>query len=150
MTKCDGGNSLQGIGLATDRSVRMLDAVQQAGIRHVLVVDDYDDARELMETILRHAGFSVACAANGTEAVAQARAHHPDVVFMDLFMPGMDGFEATRLIKADPELRHIPIVAYTAKPSPSDGRSNLFSAVCVKPCTPDEVLSTVYAVLASV
>jgi CheY-like chemotaxis protein len=127
----------------------MFKAIQQAGIRHVLVVDDYEDARELMETILRQAGFSVDLAANGAEAVARAKAHPPDVVFMDLFMPGMDGLEATRLMKADPELCHIPIVAYTAKPSPMDWRTSLFSAVCIKPCTPDEVLTTVRAVLAA-
>lgn len=129
-------------------SPTMLDAVKQAGVRHVLIVDDYDDARELMETILRLAGFSVESAANGTEALAKARQHRPDVVFMDLFMPGMDGFEATRLMKGDPQLRDVPIVAYTAKPRPVEGASHLFSAVCVKPCTPDEVVTTVHAVLA--
>ena len=113
----------------------------------IIVVDDYDDTRELLEMILADAGYTVVSAANGSEAVALAKAHMPDAVLMDLFMPGMDGVEATRLIKSDPELRSIPVVAYTAKPPSTGSEAGLFAAVCIKPCPPATLLATVRALM---
>jgi CheY-like chemotaxis protein len=79
----------------------------------ILVVDDYQDAREMYAEYLQYSGFRVAEAKNGNEAVAQARSLKPDLILMDLSLPGMDGWEATRVLKADEETRHIPIVALT-------------------------------------
>jgi CheY-like chemotaxis protein len=114
----------------------------------ILVVDDYADARDLLAIVLEYAGFQVRSAATGAEAVALARTHPFDAVIMDVFMPGMDGVEATRLIKAEPGLQDLPVIAYTARPSPLEQVGNLFSAICVKPCPPDKLLGVVRAALA--
>jgi two-component system cell cycle response regulator DivK len=109
----------------------------------VLIVEDYDDARLMVEMILEGAGYHVLLAADGREGVALARQHRPDAILMDIFMPGLDGIEATREIKADPAIASVPVIAYTAKPAlVRDGRA-LFAAVCAKPCDPDDLLRVV-------
>jgi CheY-like chemotaxis protein len=115
--------------------------------RRVLVVDDYDDARELLGLILEHVGFQVLLAANGADAVEIARREHPDIVVMDLFMPGMDGIEATRRIKADPAFQQVPVIAYTARTAPLGETEQLFSGVCIKPCSPDRLIEMLNAAL---
>ena len=107
----------------------------------VLVVDDYEDSREMLDLILRQAGFVVSFAVNGAEAVAAARDQHPDAVVMDLFMPVMDGFEATRQIKADPALKGVPVIAYSAKASSANEHDHLFAAICQKPCPPERLIA---------
>lgn len=109
----------------------------------VLVVEDYDDARLMVEMILEDAGYRVLLAADGREGVALARQHRPDAILMDIFMPGLDGIEATREIKADPATASVPVIAYTAKPSSVRDGEELFAAVCAKPCDPDELLKVV-------
>jgi CheY-like chemotaxis protein len=106
----------------------------------VLVVEDYDDARTMVEMILQDAGYQVLLAADGFEGVTMARRHRPDAILMDIFMPGLDGIEATRQIKADPATAAVPVIAYTAKPTSVRGEPALFSAVCAKPCDPDDLL----------
>jgi CheY-like chemotaxis protein len=115
----------------------------------VLVVDDYADARELLTIVLEDAGFDVVSASSGSEAVAIARRETLDVVVMDVFMPGMDGVEATQLIKAEPGLHDLPVIAYTARPTPLQQVPGLFSAVCVKPCPPDQLVGAVREAIAS-
>ena len=115
----------------------------------VLVVDDYDDARELLGIILEHVGFEVLRAANGAEAIETARKNHPDVVVMDLFMPGMDGIEATRRLREDPALRDVPVIAYTARTAPLAEAEQLFTGVCIKPCSPDLLIGMVRGALKS-
>lgn len=78
----------------------------------VLVVDDHQDAREMYAEYLQFSGFRVVEASSGTEAVARAIDDHPDVIVMDLSLPGMDGWEATRRIKADDRTRDIPVLAH--------------------------------------
>ncbi len=117
--------------------------------RRVLVVDDYDDARQLLGLILEHVGFQVLLAANGADAVEIARRDRPDVVVMDLFMPGMDGIEATRRIKADPASHEVPVIAYTARTTPLDETEQLFSGVCIKPCSPDRLIAMLNGALGS-
>jgi CheY-like chemotaxis protein len=80
----------------------------------VLVVDDYPDGREMLAEYLRFRGFSVAAATSGVEALSAAREVHPAVVLMDLRMPEMDGWEATRHLRSNPKTRDIMIVAVTA------------------------------------
>jgi CheY-like chemotaxis protein len=109
----------------------------------ILIVDDFEDARDLMVMIFAGAGYTALIAANGEEALSVARTGRPDFVLMDIFMPVMDGVQSTRMFKEDPVLSHIPVIAYTAKPGPIAGGDGLFAAVCVKPCTPDEVLRVV-------
>ena len=79
----------------------------------VLVVEDYQDAREMYAAYLQFSGYRVAEATNGAEAVEQARATRPDIILMDLALPKMDGWEATRRLKSDERTKHIPIVALT-------------------------------------
>jgi two-component system cell cycle response regulator DivK len=113
----------------------------------VLVVDDHDDARELLAVIVQSSGYQVATAANGREAVDEASRQKPDAIIMDLFMPEMDGYEAARILKARPDLASVPILAYTARSSPSEMDSGLFAACCIKPCIPSELLEALAQVL---
>jgi two-component system cell cycle response regulator len=114
----------------------------------VLIVDDFDDTREMLHMILADAGFAVVSASSGSEAVALAKSCEPQAVLMDLYMPDMDGVEATRLIKTDPRLRDVPVVAYTARPDTAESEGGLFAAVCPKPCAPATLLAMVRALTA--
>lgn len=109
----------------------------------VLVVEDYEDARVMVEMLLEDAGYRVLVAADGVEGVSMARRHRPDAILMDIFMPGLDGIEATRQLKADPATAGVPVIAYTAKPASVREGEELFAAVCSKPCPPDELLRVV-------
>jgi CheY-like chemotaxis protein len=80
-----------------------------------LVVDDFPDGRELLAEYLTFKGYGVLTASNAVEAVEIARRVKPQIVLMDLSMPGLDGWEATRILKADPETRDIVVVAVTAR-----------------------------------
>jgi two-component system, cell cycle response regulator DivK len=80
----------------------------------VLVVDDYADGREMVAEYLTFRGFQVLEARDGDEAIALARTMKPQIVLMDLQMPGIDGWEATRILKSDPETCNIAVVALTA------------------------------------
>jgi two-component system cell cycle response regulator DivK len=119
----------------------------------ILVVDDYQDAREMYAEYLQFSGFRVAEARNGNEAVAQARSLKPDLILMDLSLPGMDGWEATRVLKADEETRHIPIVALTghALAGASEGaRKAGCDSFVTKPCLPDDLVVEVKRMLNAV
>jgi CheY-like chemotaxis protein len=116
----------------------------------ILVVDDYQDAREMYAEYLQYSGFRVAEAKNGNEAVAQARSLRPDLILMDLSLPGMDGWEATRVLKADEATRHIPIVALTghALAGASEGaRKAGCDSFVTKPCLPDDLVVEVKRML---
>ena len=80
----------------------------------ILLVEDNDLVRELMSERLLMRGFEVYSAMDGEKALALARSSRPDLILMDLSIPVIDGWEATRQIKADPELRAIPVIALTA------------------------------------
>jgi len=116
----------------------------------ILVVDDYEDAREMYAEYLRFCGFRVAEARNGNEALEQAFALTPDLILMDLSLPGMDGWEATRQLKADERTRQIPVVALTghALAGASEGakRAGCDSFV-TKPCLPDDLVVEVRRML---
>ena len=119
----------------------------------ILVVDDYQDAREMYAEYLQYSGFRVAEARNGNEAVTQARSLKPDLILMDLSLPGMDGWEATRVLKADEQTRHIPIVALTghALAGASEGaRKAGCDSFVTKPCLPDDLVVEVKRMLDAV
>jgi len=82
--------------------------------KKVLVVEDDPDNRRIVTKVLSVEGYQVVEATDGVEALAQARAEHPDLILMDLALPNMDGWEATRRLKSDPATRTIPVVALTA------------------------------------
>ncbi len=116
----------------------------------ILVVDDYEDAREMYAEYLRFCGFRVAEARNGNEALEQAFSLMPNLILMDLSLPGMDGWEATRQLKADPRTARIPVVALTghALAGASEGakRAGCDSFV-TKPCLPDDLVVEVRRML---
>jgi CheY-like chemotaxis protein len=121
--------------------------------RLILLVEDMLDARELYAEYLAYAGFSVVTAINGHEAIRLARLLRPDLILMDVRLPGMDGLEATADIKSDPDLAHIPIVALTADPSNDIGvraRRAGCVGVITKPVLPDEVARRITNLLATV
>jgi CheY-like chemotaxis protein len=80
----------------------------------ILVVDDVEDGRTIVSDFLEFRGFAMAEAEDGIEAVEKARELLPDLILMDVWLPRMDGLEATRLLKADQRTRHIPVLALTA------------------------------------
>ncbi|OFW15100.1 MAG: response regulator [Acidobacteria bacterium RIFCSPLOWO2_12_FULL_67_14] len=116
----------------------------------ILVVDDYADAREMYAEYLRFCGFRVAEARNGNEALEQTFALKPDLILMDLSLPGMDGWEATRQLKADERTRHIPVVALTghALAGASEGAKKAgCDSFVTKPCLPDDLVVEVRRML---
>jgi two-component system, cell cycle response regulator DivK len=118
----------------------------------ILVVDDYQDAREMYAEYLEFSGFRVAEARNGAEALEKAFALTPDVILMDLSLPVMDGWEATRRLKADERTRAIPVVALTghALSGHSNGaREAGCDAFVTKPCLPDALVQEVRKQLAT-
>jgi len=112
----------------------------------VLVVEDYESARELYAKCLALAGFRVALASNGEEAVDQATRLLPAVIVMDLFLPLVDGLEATRRLKADDRTKDIPVIACTAGAA-TEKHPDLFHACLDKPCFPGELIAVVRAAL---
>jgi CheY-like chemotaxis protein len=118
--------------------------------RKVLVVDDFEDNRAMYAEFLRYSGFEVIEAANGAEAIEQATASTPDVVVMDLSLPVLDGWEATRRLKADPRTKHIPVIALTghALEGHSQGaREAGCDWFLAKPCLPETLLATLNELL---
>jgi len=84
------------------------------GNNKILVVEDVADYREMIMLFLRRSGYRAVEAADGFEAVSQARVTRPDLIIMDLDMPAMTGDQATARLKADPSTRHIPVIVTTA------------------------------------
>ena len=119
----------------------------------VLIVEDQSDLRLLYVEHLTTSGFDVIEAANGAEAIDHTSARMPDVVLMDLSMPIVDGWEATRRLKADESTRHIPIVALTghALAGASDGAKKAgCDSFVTKPCLPDDLVVEVRRMLNAV
>jgi len=109
----------------------------------VLVVEDYEDARAMYVEYLKLSGFRVAEARNGVEALQRAFDLRPDVILMDLALPRLDGWEATRQLKADARTRRIPIVALTGHAFASHvegARQAGCDAFVSKPCLPDQLV----------
>jgi CheY-like chemotaxis protein len=118
--------------------------------RKVLIVDDFEDNRAMYAEFLRFSGFVVSEATNGVEAIEMTQSFAPDVVVMDLSLPVLDGWEATRRLKSDARTRHIPIVALTghALEGHSQGaRAAGCDEFLAKPCLPETLLTTVCALL---
>jgi two-component system cell cycle response regulator DivK len=82
--------------------------------KRILVVEDQEDNRRIVRDLLTKNGYEMIEAVNGEEGVAMAQTERPDLILMDIQLPGLDGYEATRRIKADPALRQIPIIAVTS------------------------------------
>ena len=123
---------------------------EQDGPTLVLVVEDYQDAREMYAAYLQFSGYRVAEATNGIEAIEKALELMPDIVLMDLALPRMDGWEATRRLKMDVRTKHIPIVALTghALAGHAEGaRLAGCDAFVTKPCLPDALVAEIQRML---
>ena len=117
----------------------------------ILVVDDYEDAREMYAEYLRFCGFRVAEARNGNEALEQAFSLMPDLILMDLSLPGMDGWEATWQLKPDARTNKIPVVALTghALAGASEGAKKAgCDSFVTKPSLPDALVAEIKRMLA--
>ena len=117
----------------------------------VLVVDDYRDAREMYAEGLQAGGCDVLEAGTGEAALEMARRHVPDVVIMDVTLPGIDGWTATRELKADRATAGVLVLALTGN-ARADGRDAAIQAGCdaflIKPCLPEDMLAEVLRLLA--
>ncbi len=112
----------------------------------VLLVEDDEDSRRIVRTTLTRAGYEMVEAVTGPDGVTAAHTHRPDVILMDIQLPGFDGVAATRRMKADPALQHIPILAVTSYVM-SDDESRALEAGCsglvAKPFSPRVLLDTI-------
>jgi two-component system cell cycle response regulator DivK len=116
----------------------------------VLLVDDYPDAREMYTEYLEFSGFDVIGAGNGLEALQRAVDANPDIILMDLSLPVMDGWEATRRLKADDRTASIPVVALTghALAGISEGAKKAgCDAFVTKPCLPEDLVREIRKIL---
>jgi two-component system cell cycle response regulator DivK len=82
--------------------------------KRILVVEDQEDNRRIVRDLVTSVGYELVEAVTGEEGVAMAERHRPDLILMDIQLPGLDGYEATRRIKANPALRQIPIIVVTS------------------------------------
>jgi two-component system cell cycle response regulator DivK len=112
----------------------------------ILVVEDQEDNRRIMRDLLTSAGYEVMEAVTGEDGVTAAETHRPDLILMDIQLPGLDGYEATRQIKANPDLEHIPIIVVTSYALSGDDVKAFESgcnAYVSKPFSPRELLAKI-------
>lgn len=117
----------------------------------VLIVDDSPTETYVFQGMLEKHGFEVLTADNGADGVALARQELPDVVLMDIVMPGLNGFQATRQLTKGADTAHIPVIIVTTKDQETDrvwGRRQGASGYLVKPVAEGELLKTIQAVMA--
>ena len=115
-------------------------------MKKVLIIEDNNDNREVIRTVLMHYGYEVVEAVNGEEGLEKARQEKLDIILMDLSLPKMDGWEATRRLKADDELKDIPVIAITAHAMSGDEEKAMkhgCDGYLAKPCTPKSVIDIV-------
>ncbi len=116
----------------------------------ILLAEDFEDARELYRDYLEFSGFAVKTAANGRDAIDLAIELQPDLIRMDASMPVLDGWQATRELKANPATRQIPVLALTAHAF-DDARQQANAVGCdgfvTKPCLPDDLVARVRTTL---
>jgi len=109
----------------------------------ILLVEDFVDAREMYRDYLEFSGFEVHTAGDGFAAIAIAKERDPDLILMDLSLPGLDGWEATRRLKADEATKHITIVALSAHALSAEGeraRDAGCDGFIAKPCLPPDLI----------
>ena len=121
-----------------------------SGARRILVVEDEQDIRELIRYNLAREGFDIDCAASGEEALRRARTRLPDLVLLDLMLPGVDGLEVCRRLKGDRRSARVPVMMLTAKGEDADVVAGLELGAddyVVKPFSPRVLLARIRAVL---
>ena len=90
------------------------------GIKRILVVDDSATERHMLKDLLTKAGYDVLASENGEDAIVKARKVKPDLILMDVVMPGLNGFQATRAITREEKTKHIPVIICTTKDQETD------------------------------
>jgi two-component system, cell cycle response regulator DivK len=114
--------------------------------KRILVIEDTDDNRQIIRDLLTAFDYELIEAADGAEGVAQAQSQHPDLILMDIQLPEMDGYEATRRIRAIPELARVPIIAVTSYALSGD-EAKTRAAGCdgyvAKPFSPRQLLAKI-------
>jgi twitching motility two-component system response regulator PilH len=118
-------------------------------IRKILIVDDSPTERHVLNDMLTKAGYEVVTSDNGEDAILKAKSVKPDLILMDVVMPGLNGFQATRAISRDPETRTIPIILCTSKSQETDkiwGMRQGARDYIVKPVNRDELLEKIAAI----
>ena len=118
-------------------------------IRKILIVDDSPTERHVLNDMLSKAGFDVVACDNGEDAIVKAKHVKPDLILMDVVMPGLNGFQATRAISRDPDTKSIPIILCTSKSQETDkiwGMRQGARDYIVKPVDRDELLAKITAV----
>lgn len=120
--------------------------------QRILVIEDQEDNRRILRDLLTSVGYEIMEAGTGEEGVSRAEAEHPDLILMDIQLPGLDGYEATRRIKANPALSQIPIIAVTSYALSGD-EAKAYEAGCngyiSKPFSPRALLAKVREFLSS-
>jgi two-component system cell cycle response regulator DivK len=114
--------------------------------KRILVVEDHEDNRQILRDLLASAGYEMIEAENGEAGVAAATAQVPDLILMDIQLPLLDGYEATRRIKADPALKAIPIIVVTSYALSGDedkARAAGCDAYIAKPYSPRQLLARI-------
>ena len=117
-------------------------------IKKVMVVDDSPTERHVLGDILGKKGFLVVYAESGEQAVTDSKSELPDLILMDVVMPGLNGFQATRAITQDPATKHIPVIICTTKGQETDkiwGMRQGATGYITKPIVTDELLSKIAA-----
>lgn len=123
----------------------LVDSAEPAD-QKLLLVEDNEDNRIIYSTVLRHIGYTVIEALDGVQAIALARSELPDLILMDISIPEVDGWEATRILRADPATRDIPIIALTAHALADDRERATavgFTSYLAKPVEPRAVAAEV-------
>jgi twitching motility two-component system response regulator PilH len=118
-------------------------------IRKILIVDDSPTERHVLNDMLTKSGYEVMASDNGEDAIQKAKLLRPDLILMDVVMPGLNGFQATRAISRDPDTRAIPIILCTSKSQETDkiwGMRQGARDYIVKPVNRDELLEKIAAI----
>jgi len=114
--------------------------------KRILVVEDQEDNRQILRDLLSHSGYEMIEAENGEQALVQAAKYIPDLILMDIQLPVLDGYEATRRLKADPKLKNIPVVVITSYALSGDeqkARAAGCDAYVAKPYSPRALLAKI-------
>lgn len=114
--------------------------------KRILVVEDQEDNRQILRDLLASAGYAMSEAGDGEAGVAAAKTERPDLILMDIQLPLLDGYEATRRIKADPDLKAIPIIVVTSYALSGDeakARAAGCDAYVTKPYSPRQLLAKI-------
>jgi twitching motility two-component system response regulator PilH len=136
---------------ASDLARELAGAQNRVGamaIRKILIVDDSPTERHVLNDLLTKSGYEVVASDNGEDAILKAKSLKPDLILMDVVMPGLNGFQATRAISRDPDTRAIPIILCTSKSQETDkiwGMRQGARDYIVKPVNRDELLEKIAA-----